>query len=161
MSVPSKPVTSSGKVTVTENGPLIRFAEVLESTGAVDVVSTVRLMVVPLLVLPATSVTVSTRACAPSARSAVVRLKTPEPLAVVVTERFCASTRTTLALASVVPVTVMVLSEVMLSEGENPVSAAMVTPVGVPGAEVSTITERTTPARETLPATSVDVAENA
>src|SRR5262245_65276450 len=109
------------------------------------------------LVLPATSIAVAVRLCAPLLRAAVVKLQAPAPLAVTLPSRLTPSYTFTVLLASAVPVRVRVLSLVMPSP-TVPLSVENDATVGALGAVVSIVTERAVEAAPVLPAASVAAA---
>ena len=94
------------------------------------------------LVLPATSVAVTVMLCAPSLNAPGVKLQSPAPSAVVVPRLPSTSEKTsTVLLASAVPLSVGVVSFVMSSLAEIPVSDPAVRSgaPGLAGAPVSTL----------------------
>src|SRR3974390_149063 len=108
------------------------------ATGAV--VSTVTAIAAEAApVLPATSVAVAVRLCAPLASVPVVYVQAPLPLAVVVPSNVVPSKTFTVALASAVPVSVNVASLVIPSP-TTPLSVENDAMIGAAGAGVSMVT---------------------
>src|SRR5690348_11278469 len=107
-------------------------------------------------VLPATSVAVAVRLWAPLASAAVVYVQAPVLLAVALPSSGTPSKTLTVLLASAVPVSVRVLSLVMLSP-TTPLSVENEAMLGATGATVSTVTLSAAEAAPVLPATSVAV----
>lgn len=91
----------------------------------------------------------------------VVKLQLPAPSTVVVPSEIAPSKTSTTEFASAVPLRVGVLSDVMLSVFDEPVSlpAFKLGSLGATGALVSTVIGKTTDVRLVLPAVSVAVAE--
>lgn len=111
---------------------------------------------------PATSVATAVMESVPSVSTPVVQLNAPEPFAVQVAPVVVPPTDNwTTAPISAVPVMVGVVSFVMVSELEDPVSdaASRVRPVGVE-LVVSTVTLKADEAADTFPCWSVAVAVN-
>src|SRR5690348_5890234 len=108
-------------------------------------------------VLPATSVAVAVRLWAPLASAAVVYVQAPVLLAVALPSSGTPSKTLTVLLASAVPVSVRVLSLVMLSP-TTPLSVENEVMLGAIGATVSTVTQIGRAAGTVWPATSVAVA---
>ena len=114
------------------------------------------------LVLPAVSVALAVMVWAPAARAEVVMVQLPEPSAVPdpISVVPSVSYSLTVALASAVPLKVGVVSLVMLSVLELPLSvpAVMSGALGAPGAVASMVTARPEDATLVLPAKSVALA---
>lgn len=161
---PTARVPASSLDTVTSGVlslPGVATALTSAATGAV--VSKVRLNAEEAEeTLPAVSVAVAVRLWLPTVKALPgVKLQLPEPSAVTVPKvPSTLEITVTVALASEVPVRVGVVSLVMLSVFELPLSLAALKSgvVGADGALVSTVTANTEDADEALPATSVAVA---
>src|SRR5205823_2990041 len=119
-------------------------------------VSMVTLRAADVVLLPAASVALAVMLCVPSLNVLLVMLQFPLPSAVVVPSTVLPSSNTTGLLASVVPVKVGVVSLVMLSVLELPLSLAAVRS-GVAGAAGPVVSMVMLRAAElaTFPATSL------
>ena len=105
------------------------------------VVSMMTLRAAEVVLLPAASVALAVMLCVPSLNALLVMLQLPLPSAVVVPSTVLPSSNTTVLLASVVPEKVGVVTLVMLSVLELPLSVAAVMSgaEGDAGAEVSIV----------------------
>src|SRR5690348_5603351 len=108
-------------------------------------------------VLPAASVAVAVKLCAPSASTAVAKLQAPVPLATALPMSVAPSNTLTVLLASAVPLSVSVFASVRWSPAV-PLSGENAAIVGALGATVSTVTLSAAEAALVLPAASVAVA---
>src|SRR5437588_500300 len=128
--------------------------------GAVGAaVSMVTLRAADVVLLPAASVALAVMLCVPSLNVLLVMLQLPLPSAVVVPSTVLPSSNTTALLASAVPEKVGVVTLLMLSVLELPLSlAAIRSGTETAGPVVSMVMLSPAEADETLPATSVALA---
>ena len=170
---PSKRVTVKPEVAATVNVgvvllvrlsvvelPLSLVAVKSGAPGAAGaVVSMVTLRAADVVLLPAASVALALMLCVPSLSVLLVMLQLPLPSAVVVPSTVLPSSNTTALLASAVPEKVGVVTLVLLSVLELPLSlAARRSGTETAGPVVSMVMLSAAEADETLPATSVALA---